>query len=63
MLFVLAAHAGPFGVEMGMSAEQLRQAGAALKEPKDGWFTTTRLPKSLDAFEAYELWVEPGIGL
>ena len=59
----MLATAGPFGLEMGMTPEQLRQAGVDLKPQKNGWFEARKLPKTLDAFEAYELWVEPGIGL
>ena len=46
-----------------MTQEQLKRAGVEIGAPKDGWYETKRLPKSLDFFEAYELWVEPGVGL
>lgn len=59
----MLAAAGPFGLEMGMTPEQLRQAGVDLKPQKNGWYEAKKLPKTLDAFEAYELWVESGIGL
>jgi hypothetical protein len=57
------AAAGPFGLEMGMTLEQLRRLGVNLKPAGDNWYTASKMPKSLDSFESFQLWIEPGIGL
>lgn len=57
------SHAGPFGLDMGMSLEQLRQRGTvtALKSPNR--YKIENMRDGHPEFESYTAWVSPRHGL
>lgn len=62
---MFSAIAGPFGLEMGMTKEQMKALGISLTpDPKSpDWYITKRTPKGLEEFEEYHLWISPAAGL
>lgn len=55
--------AGPLGLEMGMSIEQLKTAGVDVTDYKDGVLWSDTVPKPHRAFSRYVLIVDPQLGL
>ena len=56
----IAAYAGPFGLEMGQSLNQIDKEA---KQVAPNVYTTTKVPKPHSAFELYALKIGPKSGL
>jgi hypothetical protein len=56
--------AGPFGLDMGMTREQIERAsGAPLEQITDGLYLATKLPDMHQDFPTYLLVLHPALGL
>lgn len=62
MLFATNVYAGPFGVEKGMTLEDLRKV-AVLKHEKPYMYSAKSLPQSHPTFVEFRLLVTPAHGL
>jgi hypothetical protein len=58
-----AAHAGPFGLEMGTSVADLKKQMPAISTAGSNKFITSTVPKGHEAFETYGLLATPEHGL
>jgi hypothetical protein len=66
-LFTSSAPAGPFGLERGMSKQQvisiIGQSSVLSEDPAYGEIRTRTVPKPHSYFEIYDLYFSPTIGL
>jgi hypothetical protein len=60
LVFATSALAGPFGLKMGMSKEQV---GANLKHVESNLYETSTVPKAHSSFQDYLLVIDPQLGL
>lgn len=59
----LLAFAGPFGLEKGMSLEDVRKLGNFTPDRDAFWFRSPMLRNGHDNFESYSVLIVPGFGL
>lgn len=59
----LAVQAGPFGLDKGMSLEEVRRHGNFIAERDSFWYRTTSIRHGHDNFEGYSALIVPGFGL
>lgn len=59
----LSASAGPFGLEKGMTYEQLLAIDPSISEIAPGYYKLTTVPKPSPAFESYIVQIHPDHGL
>jgi len=60
LLFTASALAGPFGLSMGMTKEQI---GGDLKEVEQYWYETPSVPSPSSYFKSYRLFIDKNLGL
>lgn len=59
----LFAYAGPFGLEPGLTIEQLRAIDPDIKEEDNNSFLMSVVPIPSKSFEMYRVYVHPTVGL
>lgn len=56
-------HAGPFGLESGMTLVQLGRLEGFAQTDRSGWFTARQTPLHHPEFERYDFLIDPALGL
>lgn len=59
------ATAGPYGLEMGLTKDQIIRSGVELRpiDESKGWYRATNIPLALGDFAFYTLVISPDLGL